>query len=224
MKIFKELTKFEWFLWITSLLIVTKSYLLVPNQNVITIFACIIGITALIFCAKGFVFGQVLILIFSVLYGIISFYFTYYGEMITYLCLSSPAAICAIVSWLKHPYKETKQVAIQKMTRKKYFVMIFLTIVVTFIFYFILKALNNANLALSTVSIATSFIAAYLTFMRSPYYAVGYAMNDVVLIILWVLAAIENVAYAPMVACFVVFLINDLYAFINWQRMEKNQK
>lgn len=224
MKIFKELTKFEWFLWITSLLILTVSYLLVPDQNIITIFACIIGITALIFCAKGFVFGQVLILIFSVLYGIISFYFTYYGEMITYLCLSSPAAICAIVSWLKHPYKETKQVAIQKMTRKKYFVMIFLTIVVTFIFYFILKALNNANLALSTVSIATSFIAAYLTFMRSPYYAVGYAMNDVVLIILWVLAAIENVAYAPMVACFVVFLINDLYAFINWQRMEKNQK
>ncbi|MBR2303473.1 MAG: nicotinamide mononucleotide transporter [Clostridia bacterium] len=224
MKIFKELTKFEWFLWITSLLILTVSYLLVPDQNIITIFACIIGITALIFCAKGFVFGQVLILIFSVLYGIISFYFTYYGEMITYLCLSSPAAICAIVSWLKHPYKETKQVAIQKMTRKKYFVMIFLTIVVTFIFYFILKALNNANLALSTVSIATSFIAAYLTFMRSPYYAVGYAMNDVVLIILWVLAAIENVAYAQMVACFVVFLINDLYAFINWQRMEKNQK
>lgn len=224
MKIFKELTKFEWFLWITSLLIVTASYLLVPDQNVITIFTCIIGITALIFCAKGFVFGQVLILIFSVFYGITSFYFTYYGEMITYLCLSSPAAICAIVSWLKHPYKETKQVEIQKMTRKQYFIMIILTIIVTLIFYFILKALNNANLAFSTVSVATSFIAAYLTFMRSPYYAVGYAMNDVVLIILWVLAAIEKVAYAPMIACFVIFLINDLYAFINWKKMEKSQK
>ena len=223
MKIFKELTKFEWFLWITSILIVTISYIFVPDQKVITIFTCIIGITALIFCAKGFVIGQVLILVFSILYSIISFCFAYYGEMITYLCLSSPAAVCAIVSWIKHPYKQTKQVEIQKMTQKQYLIMLFLTVIVTFAFYFVLKALNNANLALSTVSVATSFIAAYLIFMRSPYYAVGYAINDLVLIILWILAAIENVTYTPMIACFVVFLINDLYAFVNWKKMEKNQ-
>ncbi|MBE5748818.1 MAG: nicotinamide mononucleotide transporter [Clostridiales bacterium] len=223
MQIFKELTKFEWFLWITSLLIVTISYIFVPDQNVITIFTCIIGITALIFCAKGFVIGQVLILVFSILYSIISFCFAYYGEMLTYLCLSSPAAVCAIVSWIKHPYKQTKQVEIQKMTQKQYFIMFFLTVIVTFTFYFVLKALNNANLALSTVSVATSCIAAYLVFMRSPYYAVGYAMNDIILIILWVLATIENVAYTPMIACFIVFLINDLYAFVNWKKMEKKQ-
>jgi len=123
----------------------------------------------------------------------------------------------------KTSLQQTKQVEIQKMTQKQYFIMFFLTVIVTFTFYFVLKALNNANLALSTVSVATSCIAAYLVFMRSPYYAVGYAMNDIILIILWVLATIENVAYTPMIACFIVFLINDLYAFVNWKKMEKKQ-
>ena len=38
-----------------------------------------------------------------------------------------------------------------------------------------------------------------LTIFRSPYYAVAYSFNDIVLIILWVLATIENPAYFCMV-------------------------
>lgn len=224
MKVFKQLTKFEWFLWISSLIIVSISCLLVPQQNMVSLFACLIGVTAVIFCAKGFVLGQVLIVVFSVLYGIVSFWFAYYGEMITYLGISTPVAICAIVSWIKHPFQETKQVEISKMTSKQYVIMSVLTVVITIAFYFILKALGNANLVFSTISIATSFVAGYLTFMRSPFYALGYACNDVVLIVLWVLATITDLANMPMIACFVVFFANDLYGFVNWKKMEKSQK
>ena len=64
-----------------------------------------------------------------------------------------------------------------------------LTAAVTAGFYFILRALGTANLLPSTVSVTTSFLAVYLTFHRSPLYALGYAANDVVLIVLWLLAA-----------------------------------
>jgi len=224
MNVFKQLTKFEWFLWIFSLITVSISYTLVPQQNVFSLFACLIGVTALIFCAKGFVVGQVLIVIFSVLYGIVSYTFAYYGEMITYLCISSPVAICAIISWIKHPYKETKQVEISKMSKNQHYIMWILTVFVTVTLYFILKTLENANIIFSTISVATSFVAAYLTVVRSPFYAIGYACNDIVLIILWILATIENLSYLPMIACFVVFFINDLYGFFNWKKMEKSQK
>ena len=92
------------------------------------------------------------------------------------------------------------------------------------IFYFILKYFNTANLVLSTFSVLTSFFAASLTFLRSPYYALGYAANDVVLIILWVLASVENPGYIPMVMCFVVFFVNDVYGYISWKRMAEMQK
>lgn len=98
-----------------------------------------------------------------------------------------------------------------------------LTAAVTAGFYFILRALGTANLLPSTISVTTSFLAVYLTFRRSPLYALGYAANDVVLIILWLLAARSDKGYLSVVVCFAVFLVNDIYGFLNWRRMEKKQ-
>jgi nicotinamide riboside transporter PnuC len=90
-------------------------------------------------------------------------------------------------------------------------------------FYLILGALDTSNLVISTVSVSTSFLAAALTYLRSPYYALGYAANDVVLIVLWVLASVVDISYLSMVVCFIMFLVNDLYGFINWRRMQRKQ-
>lgn len=220
----KSLTKFELILWLSSLTIVALSFLLMPEKNYLTLLASLIGITALIFVAKGQALGQVLIIIFAIFYGIISFYLKYYGEMITYLGMSAPMAVVALITWLKNPYKSSGQVKVNKMSKKQIAIMLFLTLCVTFAFYFILKALGTAKLIISTISVATSFLAAYMTFMRIPYYALGYCSNDIVLIIMWILASIENPAYIPMIMCFVMFLINDAYGFISWKRMERMQK
>lgn len=95
---------------------------------------------------------------------------------------------------------------------------------VTAVFYGVLAAFDTANLIISTLSVATSFVAAYLTFRRSPYYALAYAANDVVLIALWTLAAWEDRTYVSVVVCFAAFLVNDLYGFVRWKRMEKRQR
>jgi nicotinamide riboside transporter PnuC len=86
-----------------------------------------------------------------------------------------------------------------------------------------LNYFNTANLLPSTLSVATSFIAMYLTFRRSPYFALAYASNDVVLIVLWTLASFKNLQYVSVVVCLTVFLVNDLYGFISWQKMKKRQ-
>ena len=225
---FKTLTKFERGLWLTSLAVTLLSYLLSylfsGNGDILNLIASLIGVTALIFVAKGHVLGQLLTVVFSVFYGIISVLFTYYGEMITYLFMTAPMAVVAAVEWIKNPYKDTQEVKVHKVTKKQLAVMWLLAILVTILFYFILKALDTANLFFSTVSITTSFVASYLTFLRSPYYAIGYSANDVVLIILWALASVENISYLPMVACFIMFLFNDLYGFYNWKNMQNRQK
>jgi len=225
---FQTLTKFERGLWLTSLFVTllsyALSYLLSGSGSLLNLFASLIGVTALIFVAKGHVLGQFLTVVFSVFYGIISVLFAYYGEMITYLFMTTPMAVVAAVEWIKNPYKDTQEVKIHKVTKKQLTVMWVLAILVTILFYFILKSLNTANLLFSTLSITTSFVASYLTFLRSPYYAIGYSSNDIVLIVLWILASMENISYLPMVACFIMFLCNDLYGFYNWRRMQKIQK
>jgi len=221
---FKDLTKFELGLWITSVVVVTASFLLSPMRDYLTLIASLVGVTALIFVAKGYVIGQLMTVAFSIIYGIISLYFQYYGEVITYLGMTTPIAVMSTISWIKHPYKKTKVVEVSKMTLSQIALMLLITGIVTFAFYFILKALNTASLFFSTISIATSFLASYLTFMRSPYYGIGYGANDIVLIILWIIASTKNVAYLPMVICFVMFLFNDLYGFYNWQKLKKHQQ
>ncbi len=221
--LFKSLTKFELYLWIGSILTIALSSILLSEVNILNLISSLIGVTALIFLAKGFVFGQVLIVIFCLMYGTISYSFSYYGEMVTTLCMTMPIAIVAIITWTKNPYADTKEVAVSDMTKRKWIIVFSLTILVTFIFYFILKALNTANLYVSTLSIATSFSAILLTTFRSEYYAVAYSLNDLVLVTLWSYASIVNPEYISVVICFLVFLLNDIYAYYNWGKIRKKQ-
>lgn len=219
----RSLTKFEKGLWLVSVLVISVSFLVSGGSDFLSLTASLIGVTSLIFIAKGYIIGQVLMVVFSVFYGIISFFFSYYGEMITYLGMTAPMAVMSMISWIKHPYKKTKEVEVAKVTRGQIAVMLALTVVATGVFYFILRALGNASLVISTVSVTTSFIAAYLTFLRSEFYALGYAANDVVLIVLWIIAAASDISCLPMVLCFVMFLFNDLYGFYSWRKMRKRQ-
>lgn len=220
---FKDLTKTERTIWLSSLAVIALTSVLVPNPDIFSTVASLIGVTALIFVAKGYVLGQVLTIFFSLFYGVVSWFFQYYGEMITYLGMSAPAALAATISWLKNPYKNSAEVKVARLTGKKFCVLLGVTALVTAAFYFILGALNTANLAVSTVSVSTSFLAATLLIFRSPFYALAYALNDIVLIVLWILAAKSDSSCVPMITCFTMFLINDLYGFIQWSRMQKRQ-
>lgn len=224
-KILNYFTKFEIGLWLSSVLIIIATFFIFEDKDFLTLFASIIGATFLILNAKGNPLGQFLTIVFSMLYGLISYKFSYYGEMITYLCMSMPMALFSLISWLKNPYKGNKaQVKVNIISKKETVFMFILTFVVTIIFYFILKYFNTANLLPSTLSVTTSFLAVYLTFRRSPYFALAYAMNDLVLIVLWTMASISKISYISVVICFIVFFVNDMYGFISWKRMEKRQK
>lgn len=224
-KLVNYFTKFEIGLWITSVLLILVSFCIFDRENYLTLIASLIGATFLIFNAKGNPIGQFLTIVFSILYGIISYSFSYYGEMITYLGMTMPMAFFALISWLKNPYKNNKsEVKVNRLSKIEIAFMFVLTAVVTFVFYFILKHFNTANLIPSTISVTTSFLAVYLTFRRSPYFALAYAMNDLVLIVLWMLAIKTEISYLSVVICFAVFFVNDMYGFINWKNMEKKQK
>lgn len=221
---FKNLSKREWLLWIGSLAIVAVSNILSQDVDWLTLVAAMVGVTSLVFAAKGNVWAQILMIAFSILYGIISYRFRYWGEMITYLGMSMPMAIWSAITWVKNPSKENgNEVAIRKLNWKHAALLVFFSIIVTGGFYFVLQALDTPNIVFSALSVATSFLAASLTMLRSSYYALGYASNDIVLIILWVLASIENPAYIPVIVNFAIFFLNDMYGFISWRKRELKQ-
>jgi len=209
----------EILLWSLSEILIIVSFCIFDRENYGALTASVIGASSLILNAKGNPAGQILTVVFSFIYAVISYESAYYGEMITYLGMTSPIAVLSVVSWLKNPFEKGKaEVKINYLSKREYIFLGIMGIAVTIIFYFILDRFNTSQIILSTLSVFTSFVASYLTMRRSEYYAVGYALNDIVLIMLWIIAGNSS-----MTICFAVFLANDIYGFISWMKMKKRQ-
>ena len=223
-KLFAYFSRIERVLWSTSVILIVLSFCAFDRESYLTLIASLIGVTSLIFNAKGNPIGQALMIVFSLLYGMISYTFSYYGEMITYLGMTMPMAAFALIAWLRNPYRGNKaEVKVNSIGKAEQILMWLLSVIVTAVFYLILKYFNTANIIPSTASVTTSFLAVYLTFRRCPAFALAYAANDVILIVLWILASLTDIRYISVVVCFVAFLFNDIYGYISWQRMKRRQ-
>ncbi|MCZ0716862.1 nicotinamide riboside transporter PnuC [Aerococcus kribbianus] len=225
MKLKNYFTRFELFLWLGSLALIIGSAIIFPGQHPLTVIAAVIGVTAIITGAKGNPLSKVLMIIFSLFYGYISWTFDYYGEMITYLGMTGPMEAFALYTWLKNPFEEGKvEVRVNQLSKRELIFILLLSAVVALIFYPILAFFNTENLIPSTISVLTSFLAVFLTYRRSEYFPLAYASNDLVLICLWALASLSNRAYLSVVICFLVFFVNDMYSYLSWARMRQRQR
>ncbi len=224
-KIFHYFSKGEVTLWCFSVALILIAFNIFGGNGFLSLIASLIGVTSILLNAKGNPIGQLLMIIFSLLYGIISYSFSYYGEMITYLGMTMPMAAFALITWLRHPYKGNhSEVQVNSLTKKEMILMFLPAAVFTVVFYWILNYFHTANIIPSTISVTTSFLAVYLTFRRSSYFSLAYAANDIILIILWALASFYDKRYIAVMVCFVAFFINDIYGFVNWQRIKMKQR
>lgn len=156
-------SKTELLLWSCSMLFIVGSFLIFDRENYLTLAASVLGGTSLIFNAKGNPIGQLLIILFSVLYGYISFTCAYYGEMITYLGMTAPMALFSLISWLRHPFNGNKaEVTVNRIRAKEIVFMIMLAGVVTFVFYF--------NVAITLSFKTSSHVSFFLTKSASSRY------------------------------------------------------
>ena len=71
-KFLKYFSVGEWALWGASVALIIISFCVFDRVNYLTLCASLVGATSLIFNAKGNPVGQALMIVFSVLYGIIS--------------------------------------------------------------------------------------------------------------------------------------------------------
>lgn len=217
-------TKTEIFLWCGSVLLILTTFYIFDRVNYLSLTASLIGVTSLILGAKGNPLAQVLMIVFSLLYSWISYGFRYYGEMITYCGMTLPMAVLSLISWVRNPCEDNPaEVKIRKLQKKDLGIIFLLTVLVTAVFYMILRYFHTVNLIWSTISVTTSFLAVCLTYLRSPWFAAAYACNDFVLILLWLNASLKDRSYSSVLVCFFVFFINDVYGFLNWKRMEQRQ-
>ena len=225
-KFFKNWTVFEICFLFCSLLAITLCFVFGADKNVFSFIVSLVGVVAVLTVAKGLVIAPFINIGYNILYAIISIFQGYYGEAIIYICLMIPISVFSIIEWLRNKNKDNSDVVeVNKIKGKEYLYLAIATVFATVGFYFLLKVLNTNELIISTISLITSMIASYLMLRRCSYYALGFILNDIILIVLWSLVVVNSgIGYLPTVISFCVFLINDIYGFIHWKMEEKKQQ
>ena len=130
--------------------------------------------------AKGKSLGQVFGLLIVILYSIVSFKNKFYGEVIIYLLIMLPMYIIGIISWIKHQNKETNSVEVNKIAKKEWVIVAFISIVCFIGIYLTLKSFNTNQLFISSLSVLDSLFAIYLQIRRSKYSFYFYVVNDLI--------------------------------------------
>ena len=220
---FEGMKLHEYLILIPSVLLVAIVFFVVPEKDYLSSATAVLGIIMVVFVAKAHVFGQFLALADAILYAVVAYFYHYYGELIISIVLYIPIATMAIVSWAKNKFEDTEEVKVEKLGFPGILGigLVFLGTAVSS--FFILRALNTPNLIVSVISVSISAAGGYLIIKRSPYYALLYMINDIVLAVLWGLAAKEAHQYLPLAISFIGYFASDTYGFINWIRLRRNQ-
>lgn len=219
-----KLSVFDCILLIFSFAAPIIAFFAFKGTDYLNLVSSLVGVAMLFLVAKANVFGSVVSIAFSILYSIVSFRFRYYGEMILYLGLYIPIEVVTLVVWFKNRYNKTSQVKVETEKPIDFLWSLVLGSAVTFGAYFLLRHLGTENLMWSTVSVFTSMVACYFILRRTSFYAIFYAINDVILVILWTYAAVKDSSYICMAICFLCFLINDVYGFFSWTSIRRRQE
>ena len=197
----------------------------ISKSDILTTSCSIIDILAMLLIAKGKNIGQLLGILITVLYSIVSFKNGFYGEVIIYIFMMLPMYLIGIVSWIKHKNKETNSVEINNIYKSEWIIVSIVSVIVFTGVYYLLKAFNTNELLVSTLSVLASLFGIYFQIRRSRYAFIFYIINDIILAILWGIPIINgDFSLLPIFLDPVINFLNDTYGFYNWTRLEKKQK
>ena len=223
---FKGWNAFEYAYLFCALSVPTVVGLICHSSCLEIVFTTLFAICA-IFMAKGKVECYFLALCGSALFIYYAFKMQLYGELAKEILLVVPLCIFAIVTWLRNKTKDAQKgrvILFHKMSRHEFLLLLLSQVVMAVGYYFALVALKSEMALFSVFTIATYVIAAYLTARRNQFALIGFIVNDLTAIALWI-AMLTTVTLSAAVVLVMpaMFLISDIYGVFEWGRLRRRQ-
>lgn len=203
---------------ITTSIIFKSNWLIIVNS--------LLGICCVFMQAKGKIATQFIGIVWFVFYCFMSYQQKYYGETILYATIMIPLYIYGVIHWLAHRDKKDNVVLVKnKISGKEIAIFSSVWAVVSVGVFFLLQALNTAQLWLSTIAFCTMLPSVYLLMRRNKWNQLMFLVNDIILCILWqTLVYKGDYSFIPIL-CYQVFqIIYDAYGLFEWIKLEKKQK
>ena len=189
------------------------------------VISSLLGIFCVFTQAKGKVATQFIGIVYFAFYVFISYKQAFYSEAILYLGIMIPLYIYGAIHWLAHRDKKDQVVIVRSnLSWQEWLISMIVIAGVSVGVYFVLKALNTAELIVSTLSFVSMLPSVYLLVRRCKWNQVAFLINDTILPILWIILIVNgNLAFIPMVIGHVFQIVYDVYGLIEWIKLEKKQ-
>ena len=225
---FSDWSKFE----ITLLMLAFSVPLtlgIIFQSSLIQIGASSVTMIASLLFAKARIEGFLISLIGMVLFGIVAFDNRLFGEVGVLLFFGLPAQIAGFISWTKALNKKESsspsKIQIRKTGRKEIFILVAACGVFSVGLYFLLGAINTNLLLLSTISVVFTVFGTVLMVRRSHLGTLGFALNDISNILLWLMIVMMgDITAIVMIVQPVLLLVNNTYGVFEWRKLLRVQE
>ncbi len=192
---------------------------IVSLDSWLNIVAGIAGVISVVLCAKGKISFYFVGFIQTGIYLILSMQEKFYGEVlenIFYLV----TMVWGIFVWkknLKQNQDGTKQIKAKKFRIREWILSLMLTFIVTFALGYGLTLVGSRQAYLDAATNILAFIAQFLMIAGYREQWIWWLGVNVICLIMWF-----NVGNYSMVAMYIAWIINCLYGWINYSKLNKN--
>ncbi len=223
---FKSFNLFET-LFLTFSLITVITVSIVFKSDWLSIVYSLSAIFAMFCLSKSVYLYPIYQIISDGIYVVQSYFNGLYGESILNLFILIPIQIVTAISWFRNK-RENSEIQVNKLAWQEWICIFATASALIAPVYFMLKALNTNYLIISVATFIIPIVSYYLTLRRSVFQFAAYIIQNLVIIVLWLMPIIEggvgDIGLLPMALTFAIFGINNVYGFVNWTRKYKRQK
>ncbi|MCL2813421.1 MAG: nicotinamide riboside transporter PnuC [Oscillospiraceae bacterium] len=180
------------------------------------------SVVMLMYLVEGKRAGCACGVIYCVCYSLICFSKGFYGLMVFNLVVGLPMYIVSLFTWKKHKSGDT--VSVRRLSPKSLALVLAGAAAGFGCAYLILMAAASSNaffdgLTLSLATFGTLLLS--LRFVEQWYFNLAANITG---LILWIFAALADIANLNFVICTFVFVVSNIMALASWLKMERMQR
>jgi len=199
------------------------------QSSLLQISASSVTMIASLLFAKARIEGYVVSLIGMVLFGIVAFNNRLFGEVGVLIFFGLPAQIAGFISWTKALTKiednKPAKIQIRRTSLKEISILALICGVLGIGLYFLLAAIDTNLLLLSTISVVFTVFGTILMIRRSHFGTLGFALNDISNILLWLMIVLlGDMTAVVMIVQPIMLLVNNTYGIFEWRKLLKIQE
>ena len=223
-KYFQDWNLFEK-LWLFIFTAVNIGLFFAWHDTWIGLTASLTGMLCVVLTAKGKISSFYWGLINILAYSYVAFQSKYYGDVGLNLLYFLPMTFVGIYFWSRNALnmKESKTVIVRSLSWSAKFVWFVCSLITVYLLGLFLKFIGGTLPFVDSTTTIFSIIATILLNKRYTDQWFYWILVDLWSIVMWVFIFLRDGNQVSMLVMWSAFLVNALYGYYNWRKLEKQQ-